>query len=195
MSFYHFARGVCNVVYSLLFRIRVIGKDNIPEHGGVLLCSNHISNFDPPLVGIRLKRKVHFMAKAELFQIPVLGLIISKIGAFPVKRGGVSKETIKGTLNLLRDGNVLGIFPEGSRKNPGVGKKGAAMFALKSGAAVVPTAIIGDYKVFGRMTVIYGKPLDLTPFSEAGSADLEQVTEYIMQEIKTLIREHRKEVA
>ncbi|MBV6714617.1 lysophospholipid acyltransferase family protein [Paenibacillus chitinolyticus] len=195
MSFYHFARGVCNVVYSLLFRIRVIGKDNIPEHGGVLLCSNHISNFDPPLVGIRLKRKVHFMAKAELFQIPVLGLIISKIGAFPVKRGGVSKETIKGTLNLLRDGNVLGIFPEGSRKNPGVGKKGAAMFALKSGAAVVPTAIIGDYKVFGRMTVIYGEPLDLTPFSEAGSADLEQVTEYIMQEIQTLIREHRKEVA
>lgn len=195
MSFYHFARGVCNVVYSLLFRIRVIGKENIPEHGGVLLCSNHISNFDPPLVGIRLKRKVHFMAKAELFQIPVLGLIISKIGAFPVKRGGVSKETIKGTLNLLRDGNVLGIFPEGSRKNPGVGKKGAAMFALKSGAAVVPTAIIGDYKVFGRMTVIYGKPLDLTPLSEAGSADLEQVTEYIMQEIQTLIREHRKEVA
>lgn len=79
------------------------------------MCSNHISNLDPPTVGILLKRKVHFMAKAELFNVPVLGPLIGKLGAFPVKRGGVSKESIKLALNILRDGKVMGIFPEGSR--------------------------------------------------------------------------------
>ncbi|MVP00064.1 1-acyl-sn-glycerol-3-phosphate acyltransferase [Paenibacillus sp. N10] len=196
MMFYRFARGLCNLFYALFFRLRVIGRENIPEVGGVLLCSNHISNFDPPTVGIRLKRQVHFMAKAELFQIPVLGPIINKLGAFPVKRGGVSKESIKGAISLLRDGHVLGIFPEGTRNNPGgIGKKGAAMFALKSGAAVIPAAIIGDYRLFRRMTVVYGKPVDLTSFTESGSPDLEQVTEHIMQAIQALADEYRNKVA
>lgn len=89
----------------------------------MLLCSNHISNLDPPTVGILLKRKVHFMAKAELFNVPVLGPLIGKLGAFPVKRGGVSKESIKLALNILRDGKVMGIFPEGSRGAGGIGKR------------------------------------------------------------------------
>lgn len=127
---YTFCSTLLRIIYTILFRLEAVGRENIPKEGGVLLCSNHISNFDPPTVGIKLRRQVRFMAKSELFEIPVLGRIIKAVGAFPVKRGGVSKESIKTSLNILRDGQVLGIFPSGSRHNDGgIGKKGAASFA------------------------------------------------------------------
>src|SRR5690606_27525178 len=127
-------------------RLEAKGLENIPESGPVILCANHISNFDPPVVGIPVNRKVHYMAKQELFNIPGFGWLIHKLGAFPVKRGGVSKESIRLSIQLLKDGNVLGIFPEGTRKNAGgMGKKGAAMLAIKAQATVIPVGIVGSY--------------------------------------------------
>ncbi|GIP20131.1 1-acyl-sn-glycerol-3-phosphate acyltransferase [Paenibacillus sp. J22TS3] len=187
---YYFCRGALRVIYKLLFRLKGIGLENIPKEGGVLLCSNHISNFDPPTIGILLDRKVHFMAKAELFEVPVLGWLIKQLGAFPVKRGGVSKESIKTSLTLLRSGKVMGIFPEGRRSSSGesgMGKKGAASFALRSDAAVIPVAIIGNYKLFRRTKVVYGPPVDLSEYREMSSADsLELATEKIMNHIAEL---------
>ncbi|AQR79416.1 lysophospholipid acyltransferase family protein [Paenibacillus larvae] len=189
--FYRFARAVCYGYFKLLYRLTVIGLEHIPTTGGVLLCSNHISTLDPPIIGVPIKREVHFMAKAELFNIPVLGWLIKKLNAFPVKRGGVSKETIKLSIKLLREGKVMGIFPEGTRgNNTGMGKKGAAMFAVKSGAAVIPVAIIGNYKPFRKMTVIYGPAVDMTPFESGTNEDLEKATEKIMMEIRNLIQTH-----
>lgn len=107
---YTFCSTLLRIIYTILFRLEAVGRENIPKEGGVLLCSNHISNFDPPTVGIKIRRQVRFMAKSELFDIPVFGRIIKAVGAFPVKRGGVSKESIKTSLNILRDGEVLGIF-------------------------------------------------------------------------------------
>lgn len=192
MWFYRMGQIVCNIFFSILFRLRSIGVENIPQHGPVVLCSNHISNFDPPLLGTRVPRKVHFMAKAELFEIPGFATLIKLLGAFPVKRGGVSKESIRAALQLLKDGKVLCVFPEGSRKNPSpIGKKGAATFALRSGALVVPLAIIGDYRPFRRMTVVYGKPLDLSEFADGSSEQAEQATERIMNAIRELLAEYR----
>lgn len=114
--FYTFARALLRVLYRFLFRLEAKRKDYVPKEGGVVLCSNHISLLDPPAIGIMLDRKVRFMAKAELFDVPVLGKIINGLGAFPVKRGGVGKETIRTAFNLLRDGDIMGIFPEGTRK-------------------------------------------------------------------------------
>lgn len=132
------------------------------------------------------------MAKAELFKVPVLGWLINKLGAFPVKRGGVSKESIKTALNTLRGGHVMGIFPEGTRNSDsGVAKKGAASFALRSGAAVVPAAIVGSYKPFRRMTVIYGAPIDLSSFDGKGSESLEEVTDVIMGRIHEMAKTGR----
>jgi 1-acyl-sn-glycerol-3-phosphate acyltransferase len=184
---YRIGRALFRFVFTLFFRMRALGMENVPTHGAVVLCGNHTSLLDPPLLGTPLKRMVHFMAKAELFDIPVLGSIISKVGAFPVKRGGVSRESIRLAVQLLRDGNMLGVFPEGSRNNAGgMGKKGAASLALKSGAAVVPVAIIGNYSLFRHMTIVYGKPLDLSAYAGASSEDLEQATEAIMKEIRRL---------
>ncbi|CAM4486371.1 lysophospholipid acyltransferase family protein [Paenibacillus typhae] len=186
---YVICRGLLRLIYAILFPLKIVGRENVPKEGGVLLCANHISLLDPMTIGIKLKRQVKYMAKAELFGVPVLGWLIGKLGAFPVKRGGVSKESIKTALNTLRGGHVMGIFPEGTRNSDtGVAKKGAASFALRSGAAVVPAAIIGSYKPFRRMTVIYGEPIDLSAFDGAGSDSLEEVTDVIMGRIHEMIR-------
>lgn len=179
--------GLLRLIYAILFPLKIVGKENVPKEGGVLLCANHISLLDPMTIGIKLDRQVKYMAKAELFEVPVLGWLINKLGAFPVKRGGVSKESIKTTLNTLRNGNVMGIFPEGTRNSDaGVVKKGAASFALRSGAAVIPAAIIYQYKPFRRMVVVYGAPVDLSQFAGAGSESLEAVTDVIMDRIREM---------
>ncbi|NBI30452.1 lysophospholipid acyltransferase family protein [Chengkuizengella marina] len=187
---YKTVRMILRFLYVLIYRLKVVGKSNIPEHGGVMLCSNHVNLLDPTIVGIPLDRQVHFMAKEELFKIPVLGKLIVKLGAFPVKRGGVSKESIRNTIKILNEGKVFGIFPEGTRrKSLGVGKKGAASFALRSDATVVPVAIIGNYTPFRKMKVIYGKPVDLSEFKEDSSGDrLEKATDKIMSNIDKLLK-------
>ncbi|WP_375103452.1 lysophospholipid acyltransferase family protein [Paenibacillus sp. RS8] len=184
---YVFCRGLLRLIYAIVFPLKIVGEENVPKEGGVLLCANHISLLDPMTIGIKLDRQVKYMAKAELFEVPVLGWLINKLGAFPVKRGGVSKESIKTALNTLRSGNVMGIFPEGTRNSDaGVAKKGAASFALRSGAAVVPAAIVGEYKPFRRMVVVYGAPIDLSQFVGAGSESLEAVTDVIMERINEM---------
>lgn len=190
---YRIGRFMFRMMFSLFFRLRVIGRENVPKEGAVVLCANHTSLLDPPLLGTPLKRKVHFMAKAELFDIPLLGTIITKVGAFPVKRGGVSKESIRLAITLLKEGRMMGIFPEGTRSNAGgMGKKGAASLALKSGAAVVPVAIIGQYSLFRPMKIVYGKPMDLSEYAAASSEDLEKATEAIMTTIRTMHQEYSK---
>lgn len=191
---YKFCRAVLRVLYRLLFRLSAKGKENVPATGGVVLCSNHISLLDPPAIGILLERKVSFMAKQELFKIPVLGIIIKGLGAFPVKRGGVGKETIRTAFQLLQNGGMMGIFPEGTRNTSGdvAAKKGAAMIALKSGAAVVPVAVCGSYRLFRKTTVVYGPPIDMSDLLERKESNmLEQATERIMGRIHELIEQEQ----
>lgn len=180
-------RFLLRVLYTLLFRLEARGLHRIPVEGPVILASNHISNFDPPTIGVKVPRKVYFMAKEELFKVPVFGPLLRSFGAFPVKRGGVSKEAIKSAITLLKSGNVMGIFPEGSRSNAGAAKKGAALIAMRSGAAIVPVAIIGEYKPFRKTIVCYGEPINLTAIIDESSPDvLDQVTEVIMTRIREL---------
>jgi 1-acyl-sn-glycerol-3-phosphate acyltransferase len=185
---YRFARGLLRLLFLLLFRLEAHGKENVPVNGPLILCGNHRSVFDPPVLGTPLKRELFFMAKEELFHIPIFGWLIKRVHAFPVKRGGVSKESIRLSIQLLKDGNAMCIFPEGTRNNAGgVGKKGAAMLALKSNAVVIPVAIIGDYKPFRRMAVYYGKPVDLSEYTQGTSENLEAATDKIMSEIRAMV--------
>ncbi|MCR2803036.1 lysophospholipid acyltransferase family protein [Paenibacillus soyae] len=185
-------RFLLRVIYTVLFRLEAIGVEHIPKDGPVILASNHISNFDPPTIGVKVPRKVYFMAKEELFKIPVLGPLIRAFGAFPVKRGGVSKDAIKSGITLLKAGNVMGIFPEGSRSNAGAAKKGTAMIALRSEAAVVPVAIVGSYKLFRKTKVVYGKPIHLTEIIDESSSDvLDQAMDVVMNRIRELIKQHQ----
>ncbi|MDH6671848.1 lysophospholipid acyltransferase family protein [Paenibacillus glucanolyticus] len=182
---YLFCRAVVRGLFAILYRFESVGVHNIPSEGGVLICSNHISIRDPISVGIHVKRQVKFMAKAELFKIPVFGWLVRQLGAFPVKRGGVSKDSIKMALTILRSGEIMGIFPEGTRNSDATAaKRGAASFALRSGATVIPAAIIGDYKLFRKVKIIYGAPVDLSQFEGDKSPEaLDAATGMIMAKI------------
>jgi 1-acyl-sn-glycerol-3-phosphate acyltransferase len=193
MNFYQFARGVVASVFIPLYRIEVKGKEHFPKEGAVLLCSNHIDNLDPPTVGIAAPRQVHFMAKEELFRVPVLGGIVRKVGSFPVKRGMSDREALRNGLNVLKDGGVLGLFPEGTRSKDGQlgkGLAGAGFFALRSNALVVPCAVIGTYKPFNKVKVFFGEPINLDPLRER-KATAEEATELIMSKIAELLEKHR----
>ncbi|MFD0680945.1 MULTISPECIES: lysophospholipid acyltransferase family protein [unclassified Paenibacillus] len=189
---YSTLRALFHFIFRLVFRLKVVGLENVPHGKPVILCANHTSNMDPPLLGSPLVgRRVHYMAKAELFDVPVLGWVLPRISAFPVKRGGVSKESIRLSLQLLSENKILGIFPEGSRSNAGgMGKKGAASLALKSGATVVPAAIVGGYKPFRQLTLVYGKPVDISEFADQGSEGLEQATDKILSVIRTMVKQY-----
>ncbi|HIW33324.1 MAG TPA: 1-acyl-sn-glycerol-3-phosphate acyltransferase [Candidatus Paenibacillus intestinavium] len=187
---YKIFRAILRFLYRILFRINVVGTENIPADGAVIIASNHSSLLDPPAVGILIKRQVRFMAKEELFKVPVLGMLIRSFGAYPVKRGGVSIDAIKSSINLLKSGEVMGVFPEGTRKkgDDGAGaKKGTAMIALRSKATVIPTAIIGNYRLFRKTTIVYGKPVDIQNVTATEDIDqYEAVTNEIMKQIYLL---------
>jgi 1-acyl-sn-glycerol-3-phosphate acyltransferase len=194
VTFYTFAKSVVNAIFRPLYRIKAIGAEQFPKEGGVLLCCNHISNFDPIVVGIMIKRDVYYMAKEELFKVPVFGKVVEMCNAFPVKRGMSDREALRKGLKVLKEGHVLGLFPEGTRsKNGELGKglAGAGFFALKSEAAVVPCAIIGPYKSFRKLKMVYGTPIDMTELRK-NRASAEEATELIMSEIHKLINEHKE---
>ena len=193
MSFYAFAKSVTYSIFKPWYRIEALGLENFPKEGGVLLCANHIHNFDPIVVGIMIPRPVHYMAKEELFSVPLLGNIVRKCNAFPVKRGLSDREALRTGLKILKNGGVFGLFPEGHRSKTGElgkGLSGAGFFALRSEAKIVPCAIVGPYKSFQKLKVVYGKPIDMDEYRK-NKASIEEVTELIMSEIQKLINEHR----
>lgn len=195
MTYYRVFRAFFRFIYKFFFRWHVIGADNIPKEGPVILCANHISLWDPPLLGSGIERQVHFMAKEELFRIPVISFLLTKFGALPVKRGAGDRGAIRATLKLLEDGKIFGIFPEGTRSKTGElgpGLSGVAMFGLKSEAAVIPVAIIGPYRLFKPVTIIYGTPIDLSEQRErkGNSETLKETTEIIMKHIQALIDQY-----
>ncbi|MFB5661651.1 lysophospholipid acyltransferase family protein [Alteribacillus sp. HJP-4] len=186
MTIYKIGRFLCRLLFSSVMKAQVIGKENIPEDRAVLLCSNHISNFDPPLVGSFLKRQVHYLAKEELFQKKVIGPLLNALGAFPVKRGMGDRQALRKGLGLLEEGKVLCLFPEGTRSRTGeIGKglSGAGFFALRSNAVIIPVAVLGDYKPFKRVTVVYGKPISFQELRDK-KINAAIATEVIMNSIQ-----------
>ncbi|MGF2616883.1 1-acyl-sn-glycerol-3-phosphate acyltransferase [Rossellomorea vietnamensis] len=193
MKFYYFAKGVVKSILGPLYRIEVQGTEHFPKDGGVLLCSNHINNLDPPVVGISCPRPVAFMAKEELFKAPILKQILPHVHAFPVKRGMSDREALRTGMKILKENNVLGLFPEGTRSKTGKlgkGLAGAGFFALRTDAAVVPCAIIGSYKPFRKLKVVFGPPVDIEVL-RAEKANAEKVTEVIMADIQKLLDKHQ----
>ena len=176
-------------------RLRARGLEHVPERGGFVVASNHLSNVDPWPVGFPLyPRQVHFMGKAELFKNPALRWFLTRSGAFPVRRGERDAESFKTAVRLVRDGGVLAMFPEGTRRSKGLRKKhvarphpGAARIALAADAPLVPAAVAGTDRL-GRspVRVAYGPPLeppgDDLPRREAGHL----LTERLMEEIARL---------
>lgn len=165
MTLYSFAKRVFRLQFRLMgWRVR--GSENMPKEGPVILVINHISMWDPVVAACSVPRQVSFMAKEELFSLPVLGRVFSKLGAFPVKRGQGDMNAIRQSLAILKGGGVLGLFPEGTRSRTGEVQKGLPGMVLlmeKSQASVVPIKVSGTKYMFtkgwGKITVVVGEPL------------------------------------
>lgn len=193
MSLYIFAKTVVWYALKPLYRMEVSGQENIPSKGPVIVCANHISNLDPPLVGGSIKREMFFIAKEELFEKKWLARLLSRINVFPIKRGMSDRQAIRKALGLLKDDRGLVIFPEGTRSKMGQlgkGLSGVGFFALRSKATVVPCAIIGPYKIGRKVRIVYGQPLNLSHLREE-KKDVKEVTQHIMASIKQLIENNQ----
>lgn len=155
---YRLIRILAWVLLKVWNRIEITGLDNIPRKGRLIVVANHVSVLDPIVAAICVPRQVHFMAKKELFQIPVLGKIISNFGAFPVDRKKTDFQAVKSSLRILANQEVLGIFPEGGTRKGAkeiVFRSGTAAIALKSRSPVLPIAILGT-EPFSR-ALLFGK--------------------------------------
>lgn len=181
------------------FRLRATGLEHLPREGGYVLAANHWSNFDPWPLGLPLfpRRYLRFMAKAELFWFP-LGALIRAGGAFRVRRGQGDEEAIATAVRLCREGHVVVMFPEGTRRRKGLRKRrqarwrtGAARIALEAGVPLVPAAIAGSERLarLGPLRVAYGRPVALDDLAGLPPAERAQVaTERLREAIVALER-------
>ena len=195
--FYLFVGAISWPVVRGLFRLRAEGVENLPPSGGFVLAANHTSNLDPWPLGIPLwpRRFLRFMAKSELYWFP-LGLVIKAGGGFPVRRGERDIEAIRTGIELVRSGDVVAMYPEGTRRRKGLRKKyqprahtGAARIALEAHVPLVPAAIIGTDRLarLGPLRVRYGTPIPLDDLADLDqSAGARVATERLMAEIARL---------
>ena len=140
-------------IFRFLFRGQTIGISNLPKTGGVVVVSNHGSHLDPPILGHALGRPVAFMAKSELFRVPILSSIISACGAYPVKRGAGDREALRTASNRLSKGWATGVFLDGTRQENGRindPKAGAALLAGRTGCPILPVAIVNSQRAFPK---------------------------------------------
>lgn len=161
---YYFVRGLIWLYFTLFHRVRIEGLENVPRTGPVLMLANHPSTMDMFTAAYRMPRKVHFMAKAELFSTPFKKWFFTSIGAFPVNRGKGDIASVRNAIRILNRGGMVGIFPEGTRtkaRNPARKKGGASLIALNAGAPVLPVGIDGETRIFGSVRIVIGRPFRL----------------------------------
>ena len=192
--FYKIFKILCRIWYGIFLRTKVIGAENIPATGGFILASNHMANWDPPFLGTFSPRIVNFMGKEELFKNPIMAAICRGLHVFPVKRGAADKAAIKTAVKILKSGERLGIFPEGTRSKTGkLGKaeSGVSLIAAMTKAPIIPAAIVNTDKIFSaavkfpRLAVVYGTPIKF----EGNAKDKEQLANFaqlLMSEIAKL---------
>lgn len=168
----------------LKFRVEIIGKENIPTHGNYIVASNHCTVYDPILIGCIIKRRVHFLAKIELFRNRFFEWFFAKLYAIPVNRRGMVIRPVRRVLKILDEGEVFGIFPEGKRCKDGENiqpKKGVAFFALKTNTPIVPISITyGEKRSRTPVKIIVGLQINATDqnrkyYSKLSSEVMEQI--------------------
>jgi 1-acyl-sn-glycerol-3-phosphate acyltransferase len=198
---YESTRFVARFALPLIARLRPEGVENVPASGPVMLAPNHLAWADIPLVAYPMKRRVHYMAKIELFEQPVLGGYIRRLGAFPVRRGEGDRESLRVAERLLAEGNLVAVFPEGHRSDNHAlihALPGVALIAMRANAPVVPVAIWGSEGCFhGKygpwaptVHVRYGEPMTLGELGKKRTGDdLKRATDEIMLRIAAMLPE------
>lgn len=194
---YNLIRFLCRSFFLLFFRLKVEGAENIPRQGGAIIAPNHVSLWDPPVIGCAMSRHIHFMAKEELFNIPLFRQLILVLNAFPVRRGAADRNAIRMAVDLLEQEKVLGLFPEGTRSRSGTlgaAELGVVMIAAKAGVPIIPAAIVGTQDIgkfprfFPQLIVRFGDPLVL-PQGRVSREQMETYGQCIMQSIGKLLQQ------
>lgn len=163
--FYSVIKFLANVIFRILYRVKSYGLENVPKEGKFILCSNHANNLDPVFISIVIPRKISWMAKKELFQYKITSYLGYKLGAFPVDRSQSDISAIKNALRVLKEDKILGIFPEGTRVKKidlDSAKPGVALLSIKSGAPILPVHIESTYKLFSKINIYIGEPMDIS---------------------------------
>lgn len=185
----------------LIFCVKITGKENEPKDGAFIVCPNHISNADTMVVAVSLKSQLRFLAKAELFKIPILAQFLRAIGSFPIERGKGDIGAIRTTLDLLKQGEVIAMYPQGTRYS-GVDprdtkvRQGIGMIAYRSGVPILPICVeTKDFKLrlFRRTNVRIGKPIypDELGFEHGNSEEYRIASELVFSRITDMIeKEH-----
>ena len=197
---YRFVRLLLQPVAKIYFRLRVTGEENLPRQGGLLLAANHCSYLDPPLIGVGLSRQICYLAKEELFRIPLFGLLLRWFGTYSVNRKQGDIRAVRTMLRLLQEDKALLIFPEGTRSENGrllPLEEGLAWLSLRSGVPIVPLYVSGSWRALPRgrwfprphpVNVIIGK----TIFPESAGEDpsqksnIERLTAQVTQALLAL---------
>ena len=190
MSFYKFVLSVFRLYSKIFYKYEVIGAENVPNEGNIILASNHKSNLDPIFVASAIKnRKVATIAKKELFNNKILAKILDKLCVIPIDRDNPSISTIKTILKKLKEGYAIGIFPEGTRVKGnefGDAKAGLALFAVKGKAKVIPISIISSYSLFNKVTIYIDKPISFEEYykQKLSADDYERLSGDVLEVIK-----------
>lgn len=203
MGLYAFGRFLLKLFYWPVYRIRVEGRENLPDGGPVLLCSNHVAMKDPVMLGIVQKRQVFYMAKEELFRNGFIGGLLRRLGAFPVKRGTGGTDALQEAYDLLEENAVVGVFIEGHRSKTGELQKpktGAALLCYRTKAPVVPVCITAqDGKLpapFKKTLIRFGAPISAQELAmpDDSSMQLRRASRTIMASITALREESLREL-
>ena len=182
-------KGFLSGLYHIVFRVKITG--NVPETGSYILCANHINYLDAAAVVLLNKRKVYFVAKEDLFRFKILNWLAHLFDIIPIKRNMHDMEAMKRCLKIVKSGELLGIFPEGTRKGlakNGKAKNGAAYMAIKTGTPVIPVGIHGTFKPFSKVYINYGEPIDLSSYRGADKEKQDEATKLIMDNIVMLTK-------
>lgn len=178
--------------FAIMFKVEVVGKENIPTEGRAILCCNHYSNYDPFAAAIYLDRLPHYIGKKELFKNKLFTWALNEVGVFPIDRKiAMDMKAVKTALKVLKEDKILGIFAEGKRVKEGEeadAKGGVALFAMKGNAAVIPCAISGKYGFRQHIRIEYGTPLTLDEFrgQKLTTELMGEITEVIMGRIEEM---------
>lgn len=182
-------KGFLAGLYHLSFRVKITG--NVPETGSYIICSNHINYLDAAAIVLLNKRMVYFVAKEDLFRFKALNWLAHVFDIIPIKRNMQDMEAMKRCLKVVKSGDLLGIFPEGTRKGlekNGKAKNGAAYMAIKTGTPVIPVGIHGTFKPFSKVYVNYGEPIDLSSYKGGDKEKQDEATKLIMDNIVMLTK-------
>lgn len=201
---YRFAQWIIPKLTTVRGGWRIRGAEHVPDEGGALIAANHLSHLDPPVVGSAIRRRTYYFAAAYLFKNPVFGFIIRKCYAFPVKRGAADRGALKAAIELLGHGELLTMFPEGTRSRTGelaAFDLGAALAASRAHVPIVPCAISGtelalprDAKRItrGKIAVSFAEPIDTMQFGEKPrKEELQAITD----QVEAAVREMKAEQA